>query len=398
MRNIMLTSIKKPSLAIAIACSTLFAACNQSANKKSATNMTDSTTATPKLPQASGFERTIDGKKTHLYILKNKNGVQAAVSDYGAHLLSLLAPDKDGKMTDVVLGFDELEGFQKSSDSYFGATIGRYGNRIAKGKFTLEGKEYTLFKNNGPNTLHGGKQGFDSKVWDAKQIDSSKIELSYLSKDMEEGFPGNLKVKVVYTLNDDNSLKIDYLATTDKTTVVNLTNHTYFNLNGQGSGTILDHTVQLAADDYTPVDSTLIPTGKVEPVAGTPFDFTKATKIGARINDDKNEQLKFGKGYDHNFVLSKHDISTPIATVVGDKSGIKMEVFTEEPAMQFYTGNFMQGKNTIKGGGKDDHRTAFAMETQHFPDSPNQPTFPSTVLKPGQTYKTQTIYKFSVVK
>jgi aldose 1-epimerase len=398
MRNIMLTSIKKPSLALAIACSTLFAACDQAGNKKTATNMTDSTTATPKLPQASGFERTIDGKKTHLYILKNKNGVEAAISDYGAHLLSLLAPDKNGKLTDVVLGFDELEGFQKSSDSYFGATIGRYGNRIAKGKFNLEGKEYTLFKNNGPNTLHGGKHGFDSKVWDAKQIDSSKIELTYLSKDMEEGFPGNLKVKVVYTLNDDNSLKIDYLATTDKTTVVNLTNHTYFNLNGQGSGTILDHSVQLAADNYTPVDSTLIPTGKVEPVAGTPFDFTKATKIGARINDDNNEQLKFGKGYDHNFVLSKHDISTPIATVIGDKSGIKMEVFTEEPAMQFYTGNFMQGKNTIKGGGKDDHRTAFAMETQHYPDSPNQPTFPSTVLKPGQTYKTQTIYKFSVVK
>ncbi|TSD66586.1 galactose mutarotase [Inquilinus sp. KBS0705] len=389
----MQTPFKKPSLAIAIACSMLTAACNQSANKT--TTMTDST-HTAALPAASAFERTIDGKQTHLYVLKNKNGAEAAITNYGGCLESLLVPDKDGKLTDVVLGFDSLEGVQKAESSYYGATIGRYGNRIAKGMFILDGKKYMLFKNNGPNTLHGGQKGFNAKVWDAKQIDSATLELTYLSKDMEEGFPGNLKVKVVYNLADDNSLKISYEATTDKTTVLNLTNHAYYNLNGQGSGTILDHSVQINAANYTPVDSTLIPTGKVEAVAGTPFDFTKPTKIGARIND-KNEQLKDGLGYDHNYVLSAHDISTPIATVIGDKSGIKMEVFTEEPAMQFYTGNFMAGKNTLKGGKKDEHRTAFAMETQHYPDSPNQATFPSTELKPGQTYKTQTIYKFSVV-
>jgi aldose 1-epimerase len=391
----MQTSFKKPSLAIAIACSMFIAACNQSANKT--TTMTDST-QTAKLPSAAAFEKTIDGKQTHLYVLKNKNGVQAAVTNYGGRIVSLLVPDKDGKMTDVVLGFDSVSGFQASKEPYYGATIGRYGNRIAKGKFTLEGKEYTLATNNPPNTLHGGKPGFQDVVWDAKQIDSATLELSYLAKDMEAGFPGNLTVKVTYQITDDNAMKVSYWATTDKTTVVNLTNHAFFNLNGEGSGTtILDHIVQINADNYTPVDSTLIPTGKVEPVANTPFDFTKPTKIGDRINND-NVQLKDGKGYDHNFVLSQHDITTPIATVIGDKSGIKMEVFTEEPALQFYSGNFMQAKNAMKGGRLDVYRTSFAMETQHYPDSPNQPTFPSTVLKPGQTYKTQSIYKFSVAK
>ncbi|MBD1364626.1 galactose mutarotase [Mucilaginibacter sp. ZT4R22] len=369
------------------------AACNQSAPKSN--TMTDSTTtATVKLPAAARFERTIDGKKTELFILKNKNGAEAAITNYGAHLISLLVPNKAGEITDVVLGFDDIEGFQKAAGAYYGATIGRYGNRLAKGKFTLDGKEYTLFTNNGPNTLHGGKKGFDSMVWDAKQTDSATVELSYLSKDMEEGFPGNLKVKVIYTLTDDNALKVSYEATTDKTTVVNLTNHAYFNLNGQGTGSVLEHSVKIDADAYTPVDSTLIPTGKIEPVKGTPFDFTAAATIGSRIEQD-NIQLKDGKGYDHNYVLNKHDISTPVATVVGDKSGIKMEVFTEEPGMQFYTGNFMNGTNTLKGGAKDEHRTAFAMETQHYPDSPNQPAFPSTVLKPGAVYKTVTIYKFS---
>jgi aldose 1-epimerase len=389
----MQNTLKKPTLALAIAGSMFMAACNQSAPKSNA--MTDSTTtATVKLPAAAGFERTIDGKKTELFILKNKNGAEAAITNYGAHLVSLLVPNKAGEITDVVLGFDDIEGFQKAAGAYYGATIGRYGNRLAKGKFTLEGKEYTLFTNNGPNTLHGGKKGFDSMVWDAKQIDSATVELSYLSKDMEEGFPGNLQVKVIYTLTDDNAIKISYEATTDKTTVLNLTNHAYFNLNGQGTGSVLEHSVKIDADGYTPVDSTLIPTGKIEPVKGTPFDFTTAATIGSRIEQD-NIQLKDGKGYDHNFVLNKHDISTPIATVTGDKSGIKMEVFTEEPGMQFYTGNFMNGTNTLKGGAKDEHRTAFAMETQHYPDSPNQPAFPSTVLKPGAVYKTVTIYKFS---
>jgi aldose 1-epimerase len=290
-----------------------------------------------------------------------------------------------------------VEGFEKSTEPYYGATIGRYGNRIAKGKFKIDGTEYQSSINNTPNTLHGGKNGYQSVVWDAKQIDSSTLELTYLSKDMEEGFPGNLSVKVIYSLTDDNEFKAVYEATTDKKTVVNLTNHAFFNLNGEGSGTILDHLVQIDADNYVPVDSTLIPTGKIESVHGTPFDFTKPTTIGQRINDN-NVQLKDGKGYDHNYVLNKHDIKTPIATVIGDKSGIKMEVFTEEPGLQFYSGNFMQAKNAMKRGIKDEFRTSFAMETQHYPDSPNQPQFPSTELKPGQVYKTQSLYKFSVAK
>ncbi|MBL4675139.1 MAG: galactose mutarotase [Mucilaginibacter sp.] len=381
-----------------LAASVTFTACNQSA-KQTTSTMTDSTSTqtTPKLPEASAFEKTINGKQTHLYILKNKNGVEAAVTNYGGRIVSLLVPDKDGKLTDVVLGFESVDGFINSKEPYYGATIGRYGNRIAKGKFKLDGKDYTLATNNGVNALHGGHPGFQEVVWDAKQIDSATLELSYLAKDMEGGFPGNLNVKVIYQITDDNSMKVSYSATTDKNTVVNLTNHAFFNLNGESSGTILDHLVQIHADDYTPVDSTLIPTGKIEAVAGTPFDFTKPTKIGDRINQE-NEQLKDGKGYDHNFVLSKHDISTPIATVIGDKSGIKMEIFTEEPALQFYSGNFMQSQNVMKGGKKDEFRTSFAMETQHYPDSPNQPTFPSTELKPGQTYKTQSIYKFSVAK
>ncbi len=367
------------------------AACNQSSDKKK-TNMTDST-QTP----ASAFEKTIDGKQTHLYTLKNKNGITATFTNYGGRIVSLLVPDKNGKLTDVVLGFESVEGFEKSTEPYYGATIGRYGNRIAKGKFKIDGKEYQSSINNPPNTLHGGKNGYQSVVWDGKQVDSSTVEFTYLSKDMEEGFPGNLNVKVTYSLTDNNEFKAVYEATTDKNTVVNLTNHAFFNLNGEGSGTILDHLVQIDADNYVPVDSTLIPLGKIESVKGTPFDFTKPETIGKRINDN-NIQLKDGKGYDHNFVLNKHDIKTPIATVIGDKSGIKMEVFTEEPGLQFYSGNFMQAKNVMKRGLKDEFRTSFAMETQHYPDSPNQPQFPSTELKPGQTYKTQSLYKFSVVK
>jgi aldose 1-epimerase len=330
-----------------------------------------------------------------LYILKNKNGVQAAITNYGGRLISLMVPDKAGKMTDVVVGFDAIDGYKKSLMAFYGATIGRYGNRIAKGSFKLEGKQYTLFINNKPNTLHGGKKGFDDVVWDVEKTDEHAISLTYLSKDREEGYPGNLKCKVTYELTDDNAVKISYEATTDKTTVVNLTNHAYYNLNGIGSGTILDHVVEFKAANYTPVDSNLIPTGKITPVAGTPFDFTKPAAIGSRINVN-DEQLKNGKGYDHNFVLDKHDINTAIATVTGDKSGIIMQIFTDEPGLQFYSGNFMKGANTMLGGKKDDYRSAFAMETQHYPDSPNQPQFPTTTLKPGEVYKTVTIYKFSV--
>ncbi len=295
----------------------------------------------------------------------------------------------------MVIGFDDIDKYKDALSAYYGATIGRYGNRIAKGHFVLDGRRYDLFINNKPNTLHGGKKGFNDVIWDTKQLNDSTITLSYLSKDNEEGYPGNLQCTVTYELTNDNAVKISYEATTDKNTVVNLTNHSYFNLNGIGSGTVLNHTVQLKAANYTPIDSTSIPTGKIDPVAGTPFDFTKSATIGSRINDNDG-QLKNGKGYDHNFVLDKHDMTTPVATVTGDISGIKMEIFTEEPGLQFYSGNFMTGANTMLGGKKDDYRTGFAMETQHFPDSPNQPQFPSTELKPGEVYKTVTIYKFSV--
>ncbi|HEV7620119.1 MAG TPA: aldose epimerase family protein [Flavisolibacter sp.] len=348
------------------------------------------------IPDPKDFVSVIDGRQTGLYILKNHGGMQAAITNYGGRLVSLIVPGKDGKPRDVVVGFSSVKGYQQSTEPYFGATIGRFGNRIAKGKFSLDGHHYSLFKNNGPNTLHGGKKGFQAVVWDARQPNDSTLELSYLSKDMEEGFPGNLQVKVVYSLTADNGFKCEYTATTDKKTVVNLTNHAFFNLNGEGSGTILNHTVQINAERYTPVDSTLIPTGKLERVAGTPFDFTTPHSIGERIGQ-QNEQLKNGKGYDHNFVLTNGSSSMKqAATVRADQSGIVMDIETEEPGLQFYSGNFMGSKNTFKGGSKDDFRTAFAFETQHFPDSPNQPSFPSTVLEPGKTYHTISVYKFSV--
>jgi aldose 1-epimerase len=388
----MYRSIKLLSALILPTCILTLAACNQPASKTS-TTMTDST-AQVALPSAAAFEQTIDGKPTHLYTLKNAKGMQVALTNYGGHLVSALVPDKAGKLVSVVLGFDSLEGYKKALGNYYGATIGRYGNRIAKGKFTLDGKEYHLFINNTPNSLHGGKKGFNDVVWDAKQVDPQTVEMTYLSKDMEEGYPGNLTSKVTFHLTDDDAIQINYEATTDKTTVVNLTNHAYFNLNGEGSGTILDHIVKIDADNFTPVDKTLIPTGKIEQVKGTPFDFTTPKTIGKDIDAD-NQQIKYGPGIDHNFALNKHDIKTPIATVTGDKSGITMEVYTEEPGLQFYTGNFMDASHAIRGGKKDGHRTAFAMETQHFPDAPNQPNFASTTLKPGQVYKTETIYKFS---
>jgi len=363
-------------------------------NLTSTKNIMADTTAVTALPAASAFERTIDGKATHLFTMKNKKGMQVAVTNYGAHLVAALVPDKKGKLVSVVLGFDDMEGFQKTAGSYYGAIVGRYGNRIAKAKFTLDGKEYTLTANNKPNTLHGGPKGFSTQIWDGKQVNAQTVELTYLSADMEEGFPGNLKTKVTYHLTDDNAIQISYEATTDKTTVVNLTNHAYFNLNGEGSGTVLDHQLQINADNYTPVDRSLIPTGVLEPVKGTPFDFTTFTALGKNIKAD-SEQIKFGGGYDHNFALNKHTIKNPIAIVRGDKSGIEMDVYTEEPGVQLYTGNGMGGRTTIRGGAKDSKQTAFCLETQHFPDAPNQPQFASTTLKPGQVYKTQTIYKFT---
>ena len=348
-------------------------------------------------PERKSFQSTIDGRQTDLYILKNRSGMTAVITNYGGRLVGLWLPDKNGSITDVVVGFKSVQEYVQSTEPYYGATIGRFGNRIANGHFTLDGKTYKLSVNNGPNTLHGGKKGFESVVWDAQQLNDSTLELNYLSKNMEEGFPGNLQVKVTYSLTFDNGFRCEYLATTDKNTVLNLTNNAFFNLNGEGSGPILNHTLQINADRYTPVDATLIPYGKLEPVAGTPFDFTKTHRIGERIQEN-NEQLMNGKGYDHNFVLNENvrDGMHSAITAAGDQSGIVMDVYTMEPGVQLYTGNFMQSKNTFKGGSKDDPRTAFCLETQHFPDSPNQPDFPSTVLEPGKEYHSITEYKFTV--
>ena len=375
------------------------AACNNDNTTKTTQKMsTDSTEVVTNFPARSGFTDSIDGKPTDLYLLKNSKGVSLAVTNYGGRFVGLLVPDKTGKLRDVVVGFKTLQEFVNSSEPYFGATIGRVGNRIAKGKFSIDGKEYTLFTNNGPNTLHGGKKGFQSVVWDAQQPNDSTLILSYLSEDGEEGFPGNLQVKVTYALNDRNEVTMDYEATTDKKTVVNLTNHAFFNLNGEGSGTINNHVLQINADSYTPVDATLIPTGKIEPVAGTPFDFVKPATIGSRLDTAGNVQLKYGKGYDHNFVLRTTGVAglNTAASIVGDQSGIVMEIATVEPGLQFYGGNFMQSAHTFKGGSKDNFRTAFCLETQHFPDAPNQPSFPSIILEPAKTYKSSSVYKFSV--
>jgi aldose 1-epimerase len=339
------------------------------------------------------------GKQADMYVLVNKHHARAVLTNYGARLTGLWVPDKNRKLTDVVVGFSRVEAYLNSTERYFGATIGRFANRIAKGKFTIDNKHYASSLNNPPNTLHGGKEGFSEVVWEATMPDDRTIRFTRLSKDGEEGFPGNLDVQVTYTLTDDNELQIEYVATTDKKTIVNLTNHAFFNLNGEGSGTTLNHRLRINADHYTPVDSTLIPTGKIEPVAGTPFDFRQPQTIGSRI-DQPDQQLTNGKGYDHNWVLNtgKPGEMFTAALVVGDRSGIVLEVLTQEPGVQFYSGNFMQSKNTFKSGAKDDYRTAFCLETQHFPDSPNQPSFPSTLLEPGQTYRTKSIYRFAVAK
>jgi aldose 1-epimerase len=325
----------------------------------------------------------------------NKNGMMATITPYGGKIISLLVPDKSGKLGDVVLGYDAAEQYP-GGNPYFGALIGRYGNRIAKGKFTLEGHEYQLNTNNGANALHGGPGGFHNVIWKSEAVSDDRVELYYLSKDGEEGYPGNLKVKVTYSLTDENALVIDYEATTDKPTVLNLTQHSYFNLAGEGNGTILDHSLSINADRFTPVDETLIPSGELEEVKGTPFDFTKITKIGDRINDN-HSQIKNGKGYDHNWVLNrKGDELILAATLSESGSGRVMEVWTTQPGIQFYSGNFLNGSDLGKGGKKYEYRSGLCLETQHFPDSPNQPTFPSTVLRPGEVYQHQTVYKFKI--
>ena len=350
-----------------------------------------------KNPSENGFQGVIDGISIDLYVLKNKNHVQAAFTNYGARIVSLLVPDENGNFTDVVLGFDTLTKYRNSTEPYFGATIGRYSNRIAKGRFRLDEKEYTLPQNNGQNTLHGGLKGFQDVAWNVERVTENSIQFSYFSKDMEEGFPGNVLAKVIYTLTEDNAVEIKYHATTDKNTVFGMTNHAFFNLNGEGSGLVLDHNLQLNADYFTPVNETLIPLGRIQPVSGTAFDFKEMKTIGSRI-DSSDEQLIIGKGYDHNYVLNKTDGSklSFAGRVIGDKSGIQMDIYTEELGIQFYSGNFMQSKNIFKNGSRDDFRTAFALETQHFPDSPNHSHFPSTVLRVGDVYESSSIYKFSI--
>ena len=346
------------------------------------------------------FGKTADGESVDLFTLTNRNGMEAKITNYGGIVTTLTAPDRNNKYADVVLGFNDLDSYLKGHP-YFGALVGRYGNRIAKGRFTLNGIEYKLAVNNGENHLHGGIKGFDKVVWTARSMRTKlgpALSLTYVSKDMEEGYPGNLIVKVVYTLTNNNELRIDYSASTDKDTVTNLTHHSYFNLAGEGTGDILNHQLLLKASRFTPTDAGSIPTGELRNVQGTPFDFLKSTSIGARINQDE-EQLKFGGGYDHNWVVNgRAGTLRQAASVYESTSGRVMDVWTTEPGIQFYTGNFLDGTLTGKSGKAYARRNGFCLETQHYPDSPNKPKFPTTTLRKGATYRSTTIYRFSARK
>jgi len=339
---------------------------------------------------------TKDGRPITLYTLTNSHGVEVRAMTYGGIIVSIRVPDRKGQMSDIVLGHETAEGYMPNPP-YLGAIVGRYANRIANGTFTLDGKTYTLPKNDGPNTLHGGTtRTFDKVMWDGEPLKGKTgVVLTYLSKDGEEGFPGNLKVKVTYTLNDDNELTVDYEATTDKATPINVSQHSYFNLAGEGNGDILSHEIMINADRFTPVDKNLIPTGELRPVKGTPFDFTTSTKIGARI-DDNYEQLVLGHGYDHNFVLNRKGEGMVLAAQVYEPTtGRVLEVSTTQPGVQFYTGNFLDGSVTGKQGHVYKRRYGFCLETQHFPDSPNHPSFPTTILRPDERFHQVTVFKFS---
>jgi aldose 1-epimerase len=346
------------------------------------------------------FGKTASGEAVEIFTLTRTGAPAIAVTNLGGHIVSILAPGRDGKVADVTLGYAGFAGYLADT-SYFGSLVGRYANRIAKGRFTLDGKTYTLATNNGPNALHGGPTGFQKRVWAARVVsgpEGDALELTYVSRDGEEGYPGTLTAKVVYSLRADGGLAIDYTATTDAPTVVNLTNHAYFNLAGEGEGTVLGHEMQIEADAYTPVDATLIPAGEKRPVEGTPFDFRKPVAIGARI-DAVDEQLKAGGGYDHNYVLRGRAGDMRLAArVVEPKSGRALEVLTTEPGIQFYSGNFLDGKVTGKSGKPYLKRGGFCLEAQHFPDSPNRPEWPSVVLRPGQTYRQTTVYRLTVAR
>jgi len=349
------------------------------------------------IPERTSFQREVDGNQTDLFTLSNGHGLTVTITNYGGRIVNLLVPDREGQPVDVSLGHASLNDYL-DQETFFGTLVGRYGNRIAGARFTLDDRTYSLAVNNGPNSLHGGEKGFNAKVWDTHQPDERTLVLRYVSPDGEEGYPGTLTVGVVYTLTDDNGIRITYEATTDQPTVVNLTNHTYFNLSGEGSGSVEDHVLQLEADHFTPVDATLIPTGVLAPVAETPFDFRQPTRIGDRIGAD-HEQIRFGGGYDHNFVLNGGQTAEPrrIATVHSPQTGIVLHALTTEPGVQLYTGNFLDGTLIGKLGKPYGKRSGFCLETQHFPDSPNQPAFPSTVLRPGETYRSTTVYQFATL-
>ncbi|HVG37999.1 MAG TPA: aldose epimerase family protein [Pyrinomonadaceae bacterium] len=389
-----------PALLSLIVC----AACESAPAPSTTQSTTPASATTPaatsnNMPiKKESFGKTADGEAVDIYTLTNARNIEARIMTYGGIVVSLKTPDRNGKVEDVVLGFDNLDGYLKGHP-FFGALVGRYANRIAKGRFTLNGVEYKLAQNNNGNSLHGGERGFDKRVWTAKEVGGAEgpgLELTYVSKDGEEGYPGTLTSVVTYRLTDNDELRISYAATTDKDTVLNLTNHSYFNLAGPAGGDILKHELMLNADRFTPVDAGLIPTGELKSVKGTPFDFTQPTAIGARINGT-DQQLVLGKGYDHNFVLNRSDDTSLVlaARATEPTSGRVLEVSTTQPGVQFYTGNFLDGKVVGKAGKSYQYRYGFCLETQHYPDSPNKPEFPSVVLKPGQQYKQTTVFKFS---
>ncbi|WP_353123203.1 aldose epimerase family protein [Dysgonomonas capnocytophagoides] len=344
----------------------------------------------------SDFEKVIDGKHTSLYVLQNKNGAELLISNYGARIVSLIVPDKDNNWVDVVTGHNNIEEYLNSEEPYFGAVCGRTANRIAKGKFTLEGKEYTLAVNNGPNSLHGGLKGFNSVVWGATQPEQNTLILTYLAKDGEEGFPGNLQVTVTYTLTDKNEVTLKYEAKTDKTTILNLTNHAYFNLSGAGDASVADHLLTIYAEEYLPTDDTAIPYGKPEKVVGTPMDFTANQSIGSRIKDDF-QQLIWARGYDHTYILNKKGEKYALAVkCYSPKTGIEMDVYTDQPGVQLYTGNWMTGNFIGKNGQRYPSQSAVCFETQHYPDSIHNPEYPSIILKPEDKFESITTFAFSV--